>query len=392
MGFVVHLVRDLVDPAKIGATDFTVFRTGWWLVLHDAGRLYDAGAQAAVERAIMNGAGVTGFTGGFMAFLYPPHAALAGAGLGWVAEHAGGPTAFWLWTACNVALLVRLVQLVRDELGISARGTLLVALTLCGFPPVFETLRQGQVSLLLGVAALSLVIAAREHRPRTAAAWLVVLSIKPQTLPVLLVVLAARRERRVLAFAAAFGGVAALGAALVLGPRVWMEFALHVRELERFFGAGTPAYMPSLRGLLTRIMGDGCRAVDQLSLAGWLLAIAASGVAAARRRRAGLDDARIDFSFAFAAGLLASPHLFPQDVVLWVVPATLILASLRFGGRSWRRAVWLTLAVPFFFVLSGLIAGDARPPRLPADLTMIPMLVALVWTSRSSWDLEAGQT
>ena len=101
-------------------TDFTVFRTGWTLILNGrADRLYDAAAQATVQRGLLAEAGAGVFQGGLMAFLHPPHAALAGCGLGWMVVRWGLPAAFWLWTACSVAALVALLRLVRDVWHIS---------------------------------------------------------------------------------------------------------------------------------------------------------------------------------------------------------------------------------------------------------------------------------
>jgi hypothetical protein len=366
VGFAVHLARQLFAASEIAATDFTVFRTGWWLVLHGRpGDLYHPDAQAAAQRMLMHDGG---FQGGLMAFLHPPHAALAGCPLEWVAEPLGAGAAFWLWTACNAALLVWLVRLVRDQLALPPHGTLLVAVTLAGFYPVFETLRQGQVSLLLAVAAFRFVDATHARRPRAAAGWLLVLSIKPQILPPLLAVLAARREWRTLAWAGALGASAVLLTAAILGPSVWLDYARNLRALERFFAAGTPEHMPTVRGLVARLLGARhAPLVDGLALAAWIAAIAASA------RRA-------DLAFAFAAGALASPHLFPQDALIWAVPVTLTLA----GRRSPRPLALAALAWPLWFVLARALdaVNGVAPPRLPVDLTLIPMTVALVWTAR----------
>src|SRR5450432_1116641 len=184
LGLAYHLGRELASPRELAGTDFTVFRTGWSLILSGrAAELYDATAQGAVQRSLLGAVGSPGFPGGLMAFLHPPHAALAGCALGWAAERLGTPPAFWLWTACSVACLVRLGQLVRDELGGGLRLTALVAVTLAAFHPVLETLEEGQVSALLGLASLASIVALRKGRLFAAAAWLLVLSIKPQTLP-----------------------------------------------------------------------------------------------------------------------------------------------------------------------------------------------------------------
>ena len=90
IGLAIDVARRLASPAFIGATDFTAFRAGWWLALHDPRHLYDAAAQRAVEQAIGRGLGSPGFVSGMLAFLHPPHMALGGCGLEWLADHRGG--------------------------------------------------------------------------------------------------------------------------------------------------------------------------------------------------------------------------------------------------------------------------------------------------------------
>lgn len=45
-GFAFALLRSLASSDGVVATDFTVYWTGWWLILHGrAASLYDAAAQ-----------------------------------------------------------------------------------------------------------------------------------------------------------------------------------------------------------------------------------------------------------------------------------------------------------------------------------------------------------
>lgn len=386
LGVAWHLLRDLASPREMAATDFTVFRTGWELILQGRiGELYDVTAQGEVQRALLGQVGSPGFQGGTMAFLHPPHAALAGCALGWVARRLGAPVAFWIWTAFSLAFLAGLVRRIRDELGGGARTTAVVAVTLAAFYPVLETLQQGQVSSLLGVAALAVPLAVRQRRALAAAGWLLVLSIKPQTLPALLVVLAVRRERRVIAWAAALGAATMLVTTLVLGSHVWWDYLSRLPGLERSFGVGTPEYMPTVRGLLTRLLGEGAgsrEAIDAITVAMWLVAIVAAGLAAALSRLRA--DERAPLAFAMSVSWLASPHLFPQDVLLWVAPVTLVLSLSREGGEAvWRRRTRIVLAWPLWFAVARVVR-DTPHPRLLLDLTLVPLVVATAWAAREA--------
>jgi len=381
IGFIALLAQLLLSPREMAATDFSVFRAGWWLVRHAPAQLYDAAAQADAEQSIMGHDGSGPFTGGFMAFLHPPQAALAGSPLGWVAEQLGGPAAFRLWMGASLTFAGLLVGRIRRELSLSARETVVAAIALLAFTPFFDAVREGQVSVLLALAAMAIPVAVREGRYGTAAAWLLALSIKPQTLPPLIAVLCARREWRVLSWASLFFLLAFLGTAFALGPSVWWDYATHVRPLESLFGAGTPIYMPTLRGILSRNLGpEHAGTISGITLASWLVAIVVAYVRADRRRRRG-EPATEDFAFGYAVGLLTSPHLFTQDVLLWVPAIALGMAARRGEARPGRNVARAVLATPLWFAASKLADGGALA-RLPIDPAMLPLIVATLWIGR----------
>jgi hypothetical protein len=385
LGLAFHLASELASPREIASTDFTVFRTGWELILDGrAGELYDATAQEAVQTALLAKVGSHGFQAGMMAFLHPPHAALAGCALGLLARHAGVPPAFCLWTAMSLWFLARLARLVSDELGGGRGATALVGVTLAAFYPTLEALQQGQVSALLALAALACAISVRERRAWAAALWMLALSIKPQTLPPVLIVLAARREWRVLTRAAAVGLVAFGVSSLVLGWRIWPDYLTHLPALERYFGVGTPDHMPTLRGLLTRVLGEGARrGIDLATLVTWAAALGAAAFAALRTR--GDAEGRGAWAFAMAAGAITSPHLFPQDVLLWVAPVALVLALSQQGDDAvFRVRSRIVLAWPLWFVLArALDIRDTPRARLPIDLLLVPLGLATAWAWRA---------
>jgi hypothetical protein len=192
MGFVFVLLRNLTTPGAMVASDFTVFWTAWTLILHGrASALYDETAQRATQQFLMGG---MHFEGGLMAFLNPPHAALVSAPIGWLADRVGEQGAFAVWTAGNLALVWLLIRWLSDEWRATTRqhGWMLASAVL-GFYPVFCAVRQGQPSILLAVAVLGLYRAAKAARHWAGGAWLVVLTIKPQLVPMVIIYLAAQR-------------------------------------------------------------------------------------------------------------------------------------------------------------------------------------------------------
>jgi hypothetical protein len=386
LAFALVVARTLADPYAIAQTDFTAFYSGWWLILHGRGaELYDVAAQQVAQHAIV---GDHQFPSGLLAFLHPPHAALAGLPLGWLAERLGEPVAFWLWTAVNVALLARLAHGLARVLSLtSIADRALVATALLGAFPVFLTLREGQVAILLAVAFLGLYTATRDGRAPAAAGWLLVLSLKPQFLPLPLALLVARRQGRTLAHAAAYGGLALLATAAALGPGIFGRYLRGLEALQSHLGRGEPGAMLNLRGLLVRTLGaEHAALATRVSFVALGLACVALGLAARRRPTDGpaRDDRRLAFATAFAAALFFSPHLFTADLTLWAVPLALAAAALRDGADARAARAFGRFALAWPLTLATTLALDPWP-RLHFEAATGLCLVALLWIARLEW-------
>ncbi len=372
VSFAYLLVRYAVEPDAGLASDFTAFLTGWSLILHGRGAaLYDVAAQRAEQAALM---GLHHFKGGLLAFLQPPHAALAGVPLGFVAERLGEPASYRLWLAINVGLLVALARRFTRTVGAaSGPARALAVCALLAALPIFKTLRDGQLSLLLALAAFGLYAALRDGRDATAGGWLLVLSIKPQLLPIPLALMAARGRWRALGFAAGFGALAALLAMAILGASTFVAYARNVHGLESHFGSGRPAGMPNLRGLLTLALGDRRPLVDALTAAAWLLgAVALAWRWSRRRERESWESA---FATCMAATLVLSPHLFVHDMALWTAPLALAVAAAgpaTPAGVRWSR---FALAWPAIFVVA--LASDTAFTPLIALLGVATAVATL---------------
>src|SRR6185369_9382829 len=139
---------------------------------------------------------------------------------------------------------------------------------------------------------------------------------------------------------------------VVLGPGVWGEYARQVVGLERYFGTGTPAYMMTVRGALTRALAGASPDSIYVAAVGiWVAALAA--VAAVLVCWPAVDAAgrRSQFALALAVALITSPHLFVQDTVIWSVPLCLQLAALRERGGRWDRFAAFAAAWPLIFAV-----------------------------------------
>ncbi|HMF94981.1 MAG TPA: glycosyltransferase family 87 protein [Vicinamibacterales bacterium] len=362
VGYAAVLVKDLVSPDIIRATDFTVFWGAWHQILHgQAQSLFDEAAQRATQQMLMHGAY---FEGGLMAFLNPPHAALAGVPFGWLADHGGETVAFIAWTAGNLALLALLVRALTAEWGHdSSEQRWMLVLSVLAFYPVFGAIKNGQPSVLLALAMLGVYRADKAGHHWAAGAWLTVLTIKPQLVPMVVIYLAARRSWRSLAAGAAYGAAAVVISAAVLGPSIWTEYARHVRYLEQFWGSGTPEYMVNLRGALTRLFGSGAHAtIEAIVFISWLVGMA--GVATILLRRAIHTDidTRPAYACAMAVALVSNPHLFVHDAAMWTVPLILCAAAMRDAGADWMPFARFALMWPLLFAIGGFI--DVKAPLL----------------------------
>jgi Glycosyltransferase family 87 len=377
VGYAAVLLKDLLTPDIITATDFTVFWGAWHQILHgQAYALYDEAAQRATQQLLMHGGY---FEGGLMAFLNPPHAALAGVPFGWLAERAGEQTAFIAWTAGNLGLLVLLMRGLAAEWGAdSKQRRWLLALAIVGFYPLFGAIKNGQPSVLLALAVLGVYRADKAGRVWAAGAWLAVLTIKPQLVPMIGIYLVARRSWRPLATGAAFMAAAVVVTAAALGPSVWLDYARQVRHLEQFWGSGTPDYMLNVRGALTRLVGlGGHEAIESAAFIIWVAGMAVVAAVLLRRRVHTADDGRPAYAFALAVALVSNPHLFIHDTAMWTVPLLLFTAALRDAGRDWLPFARFALAWPAIFLIAGGL--DIRSGPLAWFDLYTWTFVAAVW-------------
>ena len=360
VAFAVATLRVLASSGGIVATDFSVFSTAWWLILNGKGAaLYDVNAQTAAQHVVMGGAQ---FEGGLLAFLNPPHAALAGVPFGWLRETSSATVAFASWTALNLVLLVQLDRWVRITAGAGTGAKRwIVTLALLAFYPVFEVITIGQLSILLAAAVLGVYRATVNSRPLAGAAWLLVISIKPQLMLPLLVFLAMRRSFALLCWFALLSILVGVATAIVLGPMIWIDYLRHIGALEHFFATGTPEYMFNLRGLLAReALFLQPQTVQQVAYAASIVAAACLGFAFWMWRIEEYEEVQLPYALAVATALLFSPHLFVQDTVIWAVPLALAAERARTLHHRPSLVVGLSLALPVVFAaahLSVALAG-----------------------------------
>jgi hypothetical protein len=226
-------------------------------------------------------------------------------------------TAFLVAIAANVALLVVLAGLLGAIVRWRQPQTLLLALALFGFSPVYFALHHGQPTILLAVILASGYLALRAGRGRIAALLLATMSLKPHwLLPGAATMLKERRHLAVFAIAAfallvlPFAG---------LGAGAFLDYMDIVRSRGE-----ADLSNPDYSGALLSWTGFFRALTGEPQTLAWLLASAATVAAYA------VLWLRGDDGLALAGGVLTTllivPHTHPQDWVLVAPVAAILLA------------------------------------------------------------------
>jgi arabinofuranan 3-O-arabinosyltransferase len=374
LAFLLLVGRELGSHERMASADFSAYATAARLAARGGAGLYDPAAQAAAQAELI---APHRFPGGLLAFLNPPHVALALSPFARL-DYA---TAFRLWTLLQlvvVAFAARSAAAVAAARGPLERWAVLTGV--CAFWPLFYAVQIGQLTPLLLLALLRLYLALDEGRDAQAGAWLFVASAKPQLLALLPLLILLSRRPRVVGWAALFGAAGVAVTALTLGWSVWPRYVSSVGALEPFFAQGTPEHMVSLRGLLSLLFGA-TRPVLVVTWAALGAVVLAASISWWRRPATPQEPGAFArrYATAVALSLLFSPHLFIQDVALWIAPLALSWRAL--GDEPARRARLgrLLLAWPLAYLAAAFTSAAGRPATLAA---LILPAATLAWLLR----------
>ncbi len=364
----------LLVTGRTRGADFTAFYTGWRMVLEGQGdRLYDAAAQAAMQRQVLGG---QTFEAGLNPFNNPPQMVLPFVPLGLLPLQVG----FLAWTAIQLALVGAVLALLLRGPARDWRPVERLALAgwLVGFPSLGISLWQGSFSLILVLGVLGTYLALNAGRDRIGGLALVAASIKPQGMVApALAVLVGRRWWAV-ATAGIAGGLLALAATAVLGIGIWTNYLRFLSDYASSFDrySVNPAVMWNVRGTLTLLLGrDQAQLVNTLGLAGFAVGMLSVAWLWRRGWRHGptVGETAARFGLTIVIGLLASPHLNPHDDLLLVIAAVLAYAAWRDHARGRWLAIAIGLAPIAILLVNGMDAAapTTLPIRLPTVLTVV---------------------
>jgi Glycosyltransferase family 87 len=350
----VQITWGLDAPPK---TDYLPFATGARVLSDQPSCTYCMDVQASEQAAILGYVPTAGFP---KPYVNPPLVALL------LRPLSGLPLRTGL-TVLLVVLLVALAcsaRLVDRLLPHSLPGwlrLLLLALSLLSLPAA-TALGLAQWAPLLVLAALGALACLRSGRPVLAGLLLSVLVVKPQTVWLVVPLLAAVGAWRVLGgFALGSAGWVLTGLALV-GPHQllqWPRLVLERHVDEAFRTAGLP-------GIVTAVTGSG--------EAAFAAAVVLAGVAVLagfllRSRLRGRPEWAV--AAGVAVSLACAPHVFPDDLMLLAVPvvvwaplapracvAALLGLSAAYEVDGWLPSSWAHLtALASVAVAAGMLAA-----------------------------------
>lgn len=336
------------------SSDFTINYSAGVLVRqgHLAAPYQQAALGDTMRRVAPDGAIDTG-----LPFSLPLIAALPFAGLSLFPIDV----AFRLWQIISAALLLFAVLTLQRARPLDRRAPAFAMLGLLAAVPTWTSLTEGQVTPLLFVGGAMLVASLGRDQWAMAAGGGALLAVKPQYLPVYLVVLFAARRWRMLAAA---GGGAALvlmsplaggvdGIAAMLHNALHANQAVAIRLDEAWIGVVGPA-LPAATA-------------TAVAIAVYVVVLSALGVVAWRRPSSLMGFTVIALGF----GVLASPHALPHDLLILGVPAWLAAVLSREGS--------LPNPVPGLVLIDLALLIDLHGVGLPLGPIVITAVIGWYW-------------
>ncbi|HCP45542.1 MAG TPA: hypothetical protein DIU15_05850, partial [Deltaproteobacteria bacterium] len=281
---------------------------------------------------------------------------------------------------------------------------LVVCLALLGFLPLWVCLWQGQLSLVLLVASLAFLAGLKNGWDFSAGLALAGLLIKPQLLPLPLLLLLVQGRGKALA-GLALGSAGAFALGLTAGPSAteqWLALGTSLVEGSGHSGL-YPGRMFTIRSALFAVLG---REAADLVQQGWLAAVvvltAALSIHWRKRPPSSLPSPTEGHpqhlltswspvsqgSMALAGALLVSPHAYTHDLLL-VVPAAAVLVCRAIdrgahpgSGNGPVRAAALISGIVGLWLLPWLPLIGPIPPGLAAAAVLTFVLVLLASRER----------
>ncbi len=343
----------------IGLPDFTIFYTAGQILHQGRGAdLYHDELQAEVQRSFSS----KGLEkrGSILPYNHPPFEAVLFVPLARVSYLS----AYFLWLAVNVVLLLSIPYVLRPHFAVLGKEPFALWLLACfAFFPIFVALMQGQDSILILFFYCMAYAAFRANHKGRMGAWLGLGLCKFQlVLPFVLPLLVLLRRRLTLGFLAVAAALGLVGLGIV-GTRGWMQYPAYVWASDHnqsYRWSIAVGHSANLRGLISSLLPP-TRPWLSASALTFFSGLLFVSVIFAWRKALSLDrDCRpLVFCVGLAATVLLSYHLYVHDLSLLFLVVLLAFENTlsALPVRPWaKNTIYGCLGVltcaPVYMVLS----------------------------------------
>jgi hypothetical protein len=279
-----------------------------------------------------------------------------------------------------------------------------MSMAACSYLPLMRGLMLGQNSPFVLFGLCATYVALKRGEPQWAGVALLLVALKPQILPLVLLVMFLQREFEALAVFAGLMLTLSVWAMLFLGPGWPLQYLGLLIGVANWgdTAAIDPAIMHNWRGFATNLLGSESALVTPLYL---LLTVASVGVVVIALLRAGLasgwpkqqtdlnlrpQNRDLLWALVGIVAVLISPHLNPHDLTLLIFPAWILGTYAASGAtgqrlsRAWVAILWAGYAVlPLSFAVQGLSTSSTGDSTsivvLPSVLLMAGAAALLIW-------------
>ncbi len=363
-------LRDRVMRPRV---DFMAFYASALLFRESPKDLYNVAEQAAAESKA-TGLNISTDDPDFLPYPYPAIVAVTFVPFTLFRYH----TAYFAMMLLNLILIGLSLWLLSNQFQLGAYQNKILVLSAFALLPVYACLLHGQVSFVILLLCILAVSDLRQRRDR-AGLWVGLMAFKPTVIPVWIFWFIVRRRWRALLYALTASGCLAVLSVSLAGIKGSIGYIrLLQRMLNGNFQVALPYDMPTLRSL-THYFG--------LPMFVWAIAVSCVLLALWMTR----SSTDWEYCSVVLGCFLVAPHLQLQEMVLLLIPITIILSTFRDNHSAVFRLSLLG-AVLWVCLVRGLTGGNNGNhwPLMPA--TTIVLFIWCLYMGNRVPQLDLGQT
>jgi hypothetical protein len=388
-----------------GPVDFISQLTGA-LVIHEGNgtRLYDLDIQRDAQNRIFEGYRPALATAQILPFNHVPFEALLLAPL----MDLPYPLVFALWTLLSGVAVGMSLGMLDGSIPVARPVGWVMSLAACSYLPLIRGLMLGQNSALVLLGMVGLYVALKRGQYGWAGAWLALVALKPQVLPVVLLAMALMGYWRTLATFAGIAVALTVLAMPVLGTSWPVEYGRLLLGVANWGSTAAidPGIMHNWRGFFANLLGPGGEglvlplfAVMSLVSVGLIVWVWLRMRANPPTEDEDNKDEPPDYSYrprhdlywalVGVVAVLTSLHLNPHDLTLLIFPAW-IVGAYATSGRWSPTISRVALALLWAGYVAGI--GTLVAPHevvIPSVLIMVGVAGLLAWQLVAEGEDEA---